>query len=168
MAFRPKTADPPARSITANWLRELHQGNLDSARVFREAAHVVSDESVAAICDDISRRRGRYAQELEEYLTAFESEDHASLTTVVHRAWLDLRASFSTANPKAVLAEVLRGERRLAQGYDRATAALCDSPVLGMIRRQTLEAAADTRRLTELHAEFAVSADESEDEEDES
>ena len=165
MAFRQKTQVAPARSITAEWLCDLNQGHLDSARVFREASRVVSDESVAAICDDISSQRQRYAEELEEYLTEFESEDHASLTTVVHRAWLDLRASFSTANPKAVLAEVLRGERRLAHGYNRAIAALTGSPVLGMIGRHTREIAIDTARLAELHAAFTDESDDFDEEE---
>ena len=83
----------------------LHQANLDDGRVFREAARVVSDESVAAICDDLSRKRQVYAEELEQYLTEYESEDHESIKTVVHRARLDLRASFSSDNPAAVLAE---------------------------------------------------------------
>lgn len=154
MAFRQKVEPQHARSITAEWLCELHQGNLDCARVFREASRVVSAESVSAICDDISRKRQRHAEELEEYLTEYESEDHASLTTVVHRAWLDLRASFSSDNPKAVLAEVLRGERRLSQGYARAIAALAGSPVLGLIRRHTTENAIDTEHLAELLAAF--------------
>ena len=164
MAFRQKTESHKTRSITAEWLRELHQGNLDCARVFREAARVVSDESVAAICDDMSRARQGYAEELEEYLTAYESEDRASLATVVHRAWLDLRASFSSVNPTAVLAEVLRGQRRLGQGYNRAIAALSGSPVLGLIRRHTNEIASDTKRLAELHDAFADADDSNDDE----
>lgn len=164
MAFRHKTEPQKTRSITAEWLCELHQGNLDCARVFREASRVVSDVSVATICDDISSKRQRHAEELEEYLTEHESEDHASLTTVMHRAWLDLRASFSSDNPTAVLAEVLRGERRLGQGYARAITALAGSPVLGMIRRHTAENATDTGHLAELHAAFT---DDSEDEDEE-
>ena len=93
MAFRPKAESNLSRSATADRLRPLHQANLDDGRVFREAARVVSDESVAAICDDLSRKRHLYAEELEQYLTEYESEDHESIKTVVHRAWLDLRAA---------------------------------------------------------------------------
>jgi uncharacterized protein (TIGR02284 family) len=155
MAFRPKTESKEARTATAERLCELHQVDLDGGRVFREAARVVSDESVAAICNDLSRKRQVYAEELEQYLTEHESEDHESIKNLVHRAWLDLRASFSSDNPTAVLAEVLRGERRLRDAYEQTVAALSGSPVLGMIQRQLREIKADMARLTALHEAFA-------------
>lgn len=151
MAFRPKVV---SHTETAGRLRELHQADLDSGRVFREAARVVSDDSVATICDDFGRKRENFAEELEQYLTELESEDHASLAAVVHRAWLDLRASFSSHNPGAVLAEVLRGERRVRGAYEQATAALAGSPVLGLIQRHLREIKADMVRLSELHDAF--------------
>lgn len=154
MAFRSKTVENELRSETADRLRELHQANLDAGRVFREAARVVSDESVAAICEDLSRKRQLYAEELEEYLTAHESEDHGSIKAAVHRAWLDLRASFSSDNPAAVLAEVLRGDRRLRGAYEQAIAALAGSPVLGLIRRHVREIDADLSRLLALYDAF--------------
>lgn len=154
MSFRSKTADDKLRSETADRLCELHQANLDAGRVFREAARVVSDESVAAICEDLSRKRQLYAEELEEYLTAHESEDHGSIKAAVHRAWLDLRASFSSDNPTAVLAEVLRGERRLKGAYEQAIQTLAGSAVLGMIRRHVREIDNDTTRLVALYDAF--------------
>lgn len=154
MALRPKAVSTEARSETAERLCELHQVNLDGGRVFREAARVVSDESVAAICDDLSRKRQLYAEELEEYLTEHESEDHESIKTVVHRAWLDLRASFSSDNPAAVLAEVLRAEKRLRGAYEQVAMALGGSPVLGLIQRHLRELKADMARLTALHEAF--------------
>jgi len=154
MAFRSKPESKESRTATADRLRELHQVDLDCGRIFREAARVVSDESVAAICDDLSRKRQLYAEELEQYLTEYESEDHESITTVVHRAWLDLRASFSSENPGAVLAEVLRAERRVAGAYEQAIAALSGSPVLGLIQRHLREIKADTARLAALHEAF--------------
>jgi uncharacterized protein (TIGR02284 family) len=153
MAFRPKT-EQTSRTETAERLIELHQAQLDSTRVFREAARVVRDESVAAICDDLSRKRQVYAEELEQYLTEYESEDHGSIRAAVHRAWLDLRASFSTDNPAAVLAEVLRGERRVRTAYEEAIAALAGSPVLGLIQRHLREIKADMVRLSALHEAF--------------
>ena len=151
MAFRPKVA---SHTETAEHLRELHQADFDSGRVFREAARIVSDESVAAICDDFGKKRQTFAEELEQYLTEHESEDHSSLTAVVHRAWLDLRASFSSHNPGAVLAEVLRGERRLRGTYEQAITALSGSPVLGLIQRHLREVKADMVLLTDLHDAF--------------
>ena len=151
MAFRSKAV---SYTETAERLRELHQADLDSGGVFREAARVVSDESVAAICDDLGRKRQTFAEELEQYLTEHESEDHASLATVVHRAWLDLRASFSSHNPGAVLAEVLRGERRVRGAHEQAVTALAGSPVLGLIQRHLREIKADMVRLAELHDAF--------------
>ncbi|HEX6986657.1 MAG TPA: PA2169 family four-helix-bundle protein [Planctomycetaceae bacterium] len=153
MAYRSK-AEREARTATAERLCELHQADLDGGRVFREAARVVSDESVAAICDDLARKRQVYAEELEQYLSEYESEDHGSIKAAVHRAWLDLRASFSTDNPAAVLAEVLRGERRLRAAYEEAVAALAGSPVLGLIQRQLREIKADMARLAALYDAF--------------
>jgi uncharacterized protein (TIGR02284 family) len=157
MAFRPKAE---SRTATAERLCDLHQSDFDSGRVCREAARVVSDESVATICDDLAAKRQRYAEELEQYLTEYESEDHASLKAVVHRAWLDLRASFSSHNPGAVLAEVLRGERRLRAAYEQAAAALAGSPVLGLIRRHLREIEADAARLEALHEAFRTREEE--------
>ncbi len=151
MAFRPKAA---SHTETAGLLRDLHQADFDSGRVFREAARIVSDESVAGICDDFGRKRQTFAEELEQYLTEHESEDHASLAAVVHRAWLDLRASFSSHNPGAVLAEVLRGERRLRGAYEQVVTALAGSPVLGLVQRHLHEIKADMVRLTDLHDAF--------------
>lgn len=166
MAPHHKAGTSMGRSITAQWLCELHQANLDCARVFREACRVVDDDSVAALCEDLSSKRQHHAEELEEYLTANESEDHASIRAVVHRAWLDLRASFASDNPKAVLAEVLRSERRLHQGYDRAVAALAGSPVLGLIRRHMAESSNDNAHLGELHAAFTDDASTESEEDD--
>ncbi|MGC1275251.1 MAG: PA2169 family four-helix-bundle protein [Planctomycetaceae bacterium] len=153
MVFRPKT-EKASRTETAERLCELHQVDLDGGHVLREAARVVSDESVAAICDDLARKRQVFAEELEQYLTEYESEDHGSIRAAVHRAWLDLRASFSTDNPAAVLAEVLRGERRIQVAYQDATAALTGSPVLGLIQRHVREIQADVVRLADLHDAF--------------
>jgi uncharacterized protein (TIGR02284 family) len=152
MAFRSRVERE--RTATAERLVELHQADLDAGRVLREAARVVSDDSVAAICDDLSRKREVYAEELEQYLSEFECEDHGSLKAVVHRAWLDLRASFSSDNPAAVLAEVLRGERRLRGAYEEAVTALSGSPVLGLIQRHLREVKADMVRLSDLHEAF--------------
>jgi uncharacterized protein (TIGR02284 family) len=154
MAFRPKAEPNPSRSATADRLCMLHQANLDDGRVFREAARVVSDESVATICDDLSRKRQVYAEELEQYLTEHESEDHESIKTVVHRAWLDLRASFSSDNPTAVLAEALRGDRRLRTAYEEAITDFAGNPVLGLIQRQLREIKADIARVTALYEAF--------------
>jgi len=153
MAFRPKT-ERESRTATAERLCELHQVDLDGGHVLREAARVVSDESVAAICDDLARKRQLFAEELEQYLTEYEAEDHGSIRAAVHRAWLDLRASFSTDNPAAVLAEVLRGERRIRGAYDDATMALSGSPVLGLIQRHLREIKTDVARLAALHEAF--------------
>jgi len=154
MAFRSKAESKQSRSATADRLCMLHQANLDDGRVFREAARVVSDESVAAICDDLSRKRQVYAEELEQYLTEHESEDHESIKTVVHRAWLDLRASFSSDNPAAVLSEALRGDRRLRTAYEDAITDLAGNPVLGLIQRELREIKADMARLTALYEAF--------------
>ena len=154
MAFRPKAGSKESSTTTAERLVELHQAELDGGRVFREAARVVSDESVAAICDDLSRKRQLFAEELEQYLTEYESADHGSLKAAVHRAWLDLRASFSSDNPAAVLAEVLRGERRLRAAYEEVIAALSGSPILGLIQRHLREVKADTVRLSALYEAF--------------
>jgi uncharacterized protein (TIGR02284 family) len=153
MGFRSKT-ERASRTETAERLCELHQVDLDGGHVLREASRVVSDESVAAICDDLARKRQTYAEELEEYLTAYEAEDHGSIRVAVHRAWLDLRASFSTDNPAAVLAEVLRGERRIHVAYEDAALALAGSPVLGLIQRHVREIKSDVTRLVDLHAAF--------------
>ena len=154
MAFRSKTESKQLRCATAERLCMLHQANLDGGRVFREAARVVSDESVAAICDDLSRKRQLYAEELEQYLTELESADHESIKTVVHRAWLDLRASFSSDNPAAVLAETLRGDRRLRAAYEEAVSDLAGNPVLGLIQRHLRETKADMARVTALYEAF--------------
>ena len=154
MALRPKSESKESRTATAERLCELHQVDLDGGRVFREAARVVSDESVAAICNDLSKKRQAYAEELEQYLTENESADHESLKAVVHRAWLDLRASFASDNPAAVLAEVLRGERRLSGAYEQAITALSGSPVLGLIQRHLREMKADDARLAALQEAF--------------
>ena len=153
MAIRSKTGTA-SRTETAERLCALHQAALDSGHVLREASRVVSDESVAAICDDLARKRQAYAEELEEYLTEYEAEDHGSIRAAVHRAWLDLRASFSTDNPAAVLSEVLRGERRIRSAYEDAVFALAGSPVLGLIQRHVREIQADVARLSDLHAAF--------------
>ena len=153
MAFRSKV-ERESRTATAARLCELHQADLDAGRVLREAARVVSDDSVAAICDDLSRKQEVYAEELEQYLSEYESEDHGSLKAAVHRAWLDLRASFSTDNPAAVLAEVLRGERRLRGAYEDAAVALAGSPVLGLVQRHLREVKSDMVRLSDLHEAF--------------
>ncbi len=153
MVFRSKT-ERMSRTATAARLCALHQAHLDGGHVLREAARVVSDESVAAICDDTARKRQRFAEELEQYLTEYESEDHGSIRAAVHRAWLDLRASFSNDNPAAVLAEVLRGERRVRSAYEDAVLELAGSPVLGLIQRHLREIKADLARLSDLYEAF--------------
>nr|MDQ3333401.1 hypothetical protein [Planctomycetota bacterium] len=73
---------------------------------------------------------------------------------VVHRAWLDLRASFSSDNPAAVLAETLRGDRRLRTAYEEAVKDLSGNPVLGLIQRHLREIKADMARVTALYEAF--------------
>jgi uncharacterized protein (TIGR02284 family) len=109
------------RTIKA--LHELIQVNQEGERGYKEASEKIDNREFSTILYRLSQQRTLFRGELEEILRkdfrdAAEVSD--SLTSKVHRTWMDFTAGLSKDDDKAVFNECERGEEHAIKKYTEA------------------------------------------------
>ena len=109
-------------SKTIEKLQDLVRINQDSAKGFKDAAEVVSNEQLKRLFSDMSTRRSENAAALMGYVenNGEDTEDAAegSWRGQLHRWWMELRGKLSGGDAYAVLAEAERGEDQIKAMYE--------------------------------------------------
>ena len=110
-------------SKTIETLHDLIQINKDSERGYKEASEKVEDPELKTILYRLAQQRALFRGEIEEDLRkdfkdAAEVSD--SLTSKLHRGWMDFKTLLRGDDTKAVLEECERGEEHAIEEYSKA------------------------------------------------
>jgi uncharacterized protein (TIGR02284 family) len=144
----------------AEALRALNALCHDSEAGYRKAAEDADKEDLKFEFEELAEQRAKMAEALDKILRELGIEPAAAGTLAgsAHRAFLDLRSKLQRGNPKAVFAEIARGEGTFESAIDKAL----EFPMPQNLRRQlqghhrTIRQARDyytalARRMRSLH-----------------
>lgn len=142
-------------------LRALSALCHDSEAGYRKAAEDAHNEDLTFEFEELAEQRAKIAEALDKILRdlGIEPESSGTLAGAAHRAFLDLRSKLQRGNPKAVFAEIARGEGTFESAIDKAL----EFPMPQNLRRQlqghhrTIRQARDyytalARRMRSLHS----------------
>ena len=103
-------------TTTLNGLIEICKGGQDG---FREASENVKHSDLKTVLSGYSLQRSKFAGELQQLVIGLgeEPETSSSITSAIHRGWIDLKAAFTKGSDHAILAECERGEDHAVTAY---------------------------------------------------
>ncbi len=105
-------------------LNDLIEINNDRVAGFEHASKELEghDADLKAVFQNFSSESRRYVQELTAAVSRIggEAETGTSGSGTIHRAWLDVKATFSGHDRKSILEECERGEDAIKKAYKSA------------------------------------------------
>ena len=123
---------------TSDAIAHLHTRLIDSADGYRQALETSDSHAHAALFREMIERRERNAAELRAYLNdrGMDLDDDGSILAAAHRVFLQLKSMLG-GDEKAVLDEVVRGEKALLDAYnDAIEPATLETPEFDFLNRQ--------------------------------
>ncbi len=113
-------------------LNELIETLKDGQKGYADAMTDVEDPTLKATFKHYAAQRAGYITEIEDQMFKMDlkPEEESSVTSAVHRAWIDLKAALTSKDNKAVLVECERGEDYAKKAYETALKVEGISPVL--------------------------------------
>jgi|SRR5690554_1593803 len=105
--------------ITEN-LQDLLEKNYDAEKGFAKAMENARSEKLKSFLKHQAAQRSRFANELTQELRNLNEEpiESGSVTGDLHRAWIDIKSTFTGDEDEAVLEECIRGEKASAKEYE--------------------------------------------------
>lgn len=105
--------------ITEN-LQDLLEKNYDAEKGFAKAMENARSENLKKFLRHQAAQRSRFANELTQELRNLNEEpiESGSVTGDLHRAWIDIKSTFTGNEDEAVLEECIRGEKASAKEYE--------------------------------------------------
>jgi len=133
---------------TAEILNDLIEINNDRVRGYERASKETEtkDADLRAIFDAMAGDSRRYANELGQFVRQ-AGEEPAEGTTArgkLYRAWMDVKATFSGRDRKAILASCEFGEDAAQRAYESALAS--DAEIPADVRQVIMEQKTNLRR----------------------
>ena len=133
---------------TAEILNDLIEINNDRVRGYEKASKETEakDADLRSIFDEMATESRRYANELGHYVSQ-SGEKPAEGTTVrgkIYRAWMDVKATFSGRDRKAILASCEFGEDAAQRAYDAALSS--DAEIAADVRQVIMEQKTNLKR----------------------
>ena len=119
-------------------LKTLSDTLTDSVNGYRDAAQHVESQEFRDMFTQLADDRSRAAADLQSELTRLggSSDSDGSTLGSLHQRWLDLKASLTGRDDKAVINEVERGEDYLKEKFETALGAdSLDATVRPVIER---------------------------------
>jgi len=114
---------------TSEVLNDLIQINNDRVAGYEKAANEtnIKDVDLRSLFSELAADSRRYANELSRYVN-ITSESAQGTTTrgKIYRVWMDVKATFSGKDRKAILASCEFGEDAAQKAYDSALASDAD------------------------------------------
>ena len=139
-------------------LNELIETLKDGQKGYADAMTDVEDPTLKATFKHYAAQRAGYITEIEDQMFKLDlkPEEESSVTSAVHRAWIDLKAALTSKNNKAVLAECERGEDYAKKAYETALKAEgLPSAVKAVIEKQASGVREAHDKITALHSTAA-------------
>jgi uncharacterized protein (TIGR02284 family) len=109
---------------TAETLNDLIEINNDRVRGYERAANEtdVKDADLRSLFDNMAAESRKYVSELSVHVQrkGEEPADGTTLRGKIYRTWMDVKATFSGKDRKAILASCEFGEDAAQRAYDEA------------------------------------------------
>lgn len=101
-------------------LNSLLTLNHDAEKGYQEAAENVKDNELKSLFLVQSRQRNEFAQEIEREIKTLGGEPSTgtSLSADLHRAWINIKSTFSSDDDKATVKECHRGDQEALNSYN--------------------------------------------------
>ncbi|GAB4019085.1 PA2169 family four-helix-bundle protein [Spirosoma sp. KCTC 42546] len=121
----------------------------DAEKGYQEASENVDDNELKTLLLAQSRQRAEFAQELDREIRALggEADNGTSLTADLHRAWINIKSTFSTNDDKAVVQECHRGDQEALNTYNavlQETDLVASTRELLLRQKQSIDSANST------------------------
>jgi uncharacterized protein (TIGR02284 family) len=119
-------------------LNDLIHVSKDEQQGFEAAAREVRAGELRPIFAGYAAERGEYVRELGAQVFALGGDVKKStrVSGSLHRGWTNLKLTFSSGEPSAVLVECERGEERAINAYEEALVAELDPETRSIVTRQ--------------------------------
>lgn len=101
-------------------LNALIEKNKDAEKGFIKAAENAKAKSLVVWFTNSAIERKKFNQDLKLEISSFEQDSNinGSLTGDIHRTWMELKTLLATDNDKAMLQEVIKGEKAALKEYN--------------------------------------------------
>jgi len=101
-------------------LNDLLEKTYDAEKGFKKAAENTDNVSLKNYFEHKAKERYDFGHELKTEISSFgqEVEKGDSMTSKVHRTWMDVKALFSSDNAESMLEEAIRGEKSSLEEYE--------------------------------------------------
>jgi uncharacterized protein (TIGR02284 family) len=103
-------------------LNDLIECCMDGTLGYRHAAEHVKSVRLQQLFLRLVEQREQFSNKLETLVRSLseKAEESGSISSAMHRGWMDLKAAISSNDEKAVLAECERGEDVAVAAYEKA------------------------------------------------
>lgn len=127
-------------------LNKLLTRNREAERGYQEASENVKDAELKSLFLAQSRQRGEFAMELDREIRTHggDPDTGTSLASDLHRAWINIKTTFTGNDDKAVVEECRRGDSEAVDSYQEAlqhTSLAASTRDLLMRQKTAIEAA---------------------------
>ena len=121
----------------------------DAEKGYQEAAENVEDNELKSAFLTQSRQRAEFAMELDREIRILGGEPASgtSLSADLHRAWINIKSTFSSNDDKAVVKECHRGDQEALNTYNsvlQETDLIASTRELLLRQKQSIDAANTT------------------------
>jgi uncharacterized protein (TIGR02284 family) len=137
------------RTEILDQLSELLTISHDAEKGYQEASENVDDNELKTLLLAQSRQRAEFAQELDREIRTLggEPDNGTSITADLHRAWINIKSTFSTNDDKAVVQECHRGDQEALNTYNavlQETDLVASTRELLLRQKQSIDSANST------------------------
>jgi uncharacterized protein (TIGR02284 family) len=108
------------RSEILDQLNRLLTRSHDAEKGYQEAAENAKDTELKSLFLSQSRQRGEFATEIDREIRALggEPDKGTSLAADLHRAWINIKSTFTSDDDKATVQEAHRGDQEALNDYN--------------------------------------------------
>tara|TARA_R110000751_G_scaffold283971_1_gene387524 strand:+ start:213 stop:662 length:450 start_codon:yes stop_codon:yes gene_type:complete len=101
-------------------LNDLLEKTYDAEKGFKKAAENTDNPSLKSYFNGKAQQRYDFGHALKSEIKSFgqDVDQGDSLTGKAHRAWMDVKALFSSDDEEAMLEEAIRGEKASVEEYE--------------------------------------------------
>ncbi|EGV44317.1 PA2169 family four-helix-bundle protein [Bizionia argentinensis JUB59] len=110
----------PYTKEVGNKLNALLEKNYDAEKGYKKAAEHTENTSLKNHFNRKAAERYDFGHQLKSEIKNFgqEPDKGGSVTGTAHRAWMDVKAVFSSDNAESMLEEAIRGEKASVEEYN--------------------------------------------------
>jgi len=107
---------------TVNQLNKLLEKSYDAEKGYKKAIEDTDSVRLKTFFQERAAMRSQFATEIHNELHKLNEEPSTtgSVAGTIHRAWMDIKSSFTSDNEEAILEECLRGEKASVEDYKEA------------------------------------------------